>query len=326
MEEIRCFIASAFDKEDIDAIYDNSIVPTLKGLNIFPQRVDKIDHNDDVDDKIMELMNTCDFCIADLTYARPSVYYEAGYFMGLGKPVIFTTRRDHFRPNIDDKYGNFRVHFDLQMKNIIAWSSIKEIKTFSKRLKSRIELILKPIVNMRDEIMTKSLAEENFIKLSMNARIQLIEQETTQKWINAGWSLGNPRLLGYTQPSSYPVLKKGKDLIAIFISSSATLAFLKYVETDRVISQNIELLNDGDNCHIVIFSVRSVPQSRIDDMYPNISKLAHGSSSYRAPGMRIQRNEFSGEIQGFYHIYSNLKSELDVEDAYNSISAQFSEI
>jgi nucleoside 2-deoxyribosyltransferase len=54
-------------------------------MKIEPLRVDQIEHNDDIDDKIIELIKKCDFCIADLTYARPSVYYEAGYVYGLKK-------------------------------------------------------------------------------------------------------------------------------------------------------------------------------------------------------------------------------------------------
>ncbi len=84
MNQISCFIASAFGYPDIDAIYDNAITNVLSDLNINTHRVDREIHNDDIDDKIIELMNTCDICIADLSYARPSVYYEAGYFTGLG--------------------------------------------------------------------------------------------------------------------------------------------------------------------------------------------------------------------------------------------------
>ncbi|MDZ7794931.1 MAG: hypothetical protein U5P10_14935 [Spirochaetia bacterium] len=91
--QLHCFIASAFGYSDIDQIYDNGITKALSNLNIIPHRVDRENHNDDIDDKIIELLNTCDICIADLTYSRPSVYYEAGYFKGLGKQVIFTVRR-----------------------------------------------------------------------------------------------------------------------------------------------------------------------------------------------------------------------------------------
>jgi nucleoside 2-deoxyribosyltransferase len=123
-------VACAFGKDDVDEIYKNAVLPVLKSMKIKLYRVDLIEHNDDIDDKIIELILKCDICIADLTYSRPSVYYEAGYFKGLGKSVIFIVRKDHFSPKTEDVYGNFKIHFDLQMKNIIPWSSTKRVDTF----------------------------------------------------------------------------------------------------------------------------------------------------------------------------------------------------
>jgi nucleoside 2-deoxyribosyltransferase len=111
-----CFVASAFDQKDVDAIYDEAIRPALRELKIRCTRVDRVEHNDDIDDKIFALMNAADFCIADLTYARPSVYYEAGYMFGCRKPVIYISRNDHFHTRASDPHGNLRLHFDLQNK------------------------------------------------------------------------------------------------------------------------------------------------------------------------------------------------------------------
>ena len=120
---LKCFVASAFDRPDVDEVFTKVLVPLLRKLGIRPLRVDRVEHNDDIDDKIFALLDESDFCIADLSYARPSVYYEAGYAAGKGKPVIYLARRDHFKAKQNDPNGNFRVHFDLQMKNIIPWSA-----------------------------------------------------------------------------------------------------------------------------------------------------------------------------------------------------------
>ncbi|MFZ5432688.1 MAG: hypothetical protein ACOZB3_02840 [Calditrichota bacterium] len=143
MRKLNCFVACAFGHDDVDEFSKNNIEPILKTKNIKLLRVDRINHNKDIDDKIIELINECDFCIADLTYARPSVYYEAGRVHGLNKPVIFTARKDHFKDKPDDIHGNLRVHFDLQMKNIVSWPN----KSFKKKLRSRIDLICRPIIN-----------------------------------------------------------------------------------------------------------------------------------------------------------------------------------
>jgi len=140
---IACFVASAFDQVDVDAIYDDAIRPTLRGLNIVVRRVDRLEHNDDIDERIMQLMLASDFCIADLTYARPSVYYEAGFITGRGKQVIFIARSDHFRARDNDPQGNLKVHFDLQMKNIIGWKTPD--RRFRNRLAKRVSFVLRQL-------------------------------------------------------------------------------------------------------------------------------------------------------------------------------------
>ena len=105
---LKCFVASAFDHDVIDTLYDNGIKRVLLDKGIAPLCVNRVEHNDDIDDKILELIDECDFCIADLTFARPSVYYEAGRVDGLGKPVIFTSRKDHFKPTQGDDYGDIQ--------------------------------------------------------------------------------------------------------------------------------------------------------------------------------------------------------------------------
>src|SRR5690349_3854545 len=120
----RCFVAMAFDRNDTDRLYNQQIQRALKRAGVLPIRIDRIDHNDDIDDRIIAELNQCDLALADLTYARPSVYFEAGYAARV-RPVIYTCRADHFRPRQDDPEGNLRVHFDLQMKNILKWSDAK---------------------------------------------------------------------------------------------------------------------------------------------------------------------------------------------------------
>lgn len=173
MRKLQCFIACAFGQPDVDEMYDLSILPLLKTMRINPLRVDKINHNKKIDQKIIELIEASDFGIADLSYARPSVYFEAGLLEGLGKGVIYLSRRDHFEPIESDDFGNLKIHFDLITKNIIDWT--KPTKLFQKRLNSRINLITKPIIkNLNIEIV---LAQEkkDFSKMSLFNKLEIIK-------------------------------------------------------------------------------------------------------------------------------------------------------
>jgi nucleoside 2-deoxyribosyltransferase len=185
---MKCFIASAFDRNDVDALYDQGIVPVLRKLRITPTRVDRVEHNDDIDDRIFALIEEAQFCIADLTYARPSVYYEAGYAFGSGKPVIYTARQDHFRAREDDTVGNLRVHFDLQMKNIIPWGEPN--KVFLSRLTRRVRHVIGPL--LRKECMADAKAKQaaQFAAMSQNSRLAEVLRKGMQLLRSRGYSGG----------------------------------------------------------------------------------------------------------------------------------------
>ncbi len=166
---MKCFIATSLGYNDVDNIYDNAIKPILKKLGINPIRIDKIEHNDDLDNKIFQLLDDADICIADLTYARPSVYYEAGYAFASGKPVIYIARSDHFRASDKDPHGNLRVHFDLQMKNIIAWTDAN--KSFKDKLLRRLLHVIKPIVKKENQQTLIDKEEYEFNALSQREKL-----------------------------------------------------------------------------------------------------------------------------------------------------------
>ncbi|MFA5146813.1 MAG: hypothetical protein WC515_05550 [Candidatus Omnitrophota bacterium] len=175
MNKIACFIAMAFDHPDTDKIYDSILLPMLKSKNIAARRIDRIQHNDDITTRIIEEINSADFCIADLTFARPSVYYEAGY-AERGIPVIYIMRKDHFKHKPEDEHGNFRAHFDVQVKNIIPWVSYNDA-VFKKKLRKRIEYIMRPIEKMRKEIAVLDNEKLHFASLSLFEKVQYCKTE-----------------------------------------------------------------------------------------------------------------------------------------------------
>jgi hypothetical protein len=136
----------AFDHADTDALFAN-IERELFKMQIRAIRIDRLNYNDDIDNKIIAEIGEADFAIADLTYARPSVYFEAG-FAQRAVPVIYIVRSDHFKAKADDPYGNSRVHFDLQMKNIVAWKTATD-RAFAEKLKARVAKVAAPLFRRR---------------------------------------------------------------------------------------------------------------------------------------------------------------------------------
>lgn len=92
-----------------------------------PRVVKDEPHNDYIMNKVLNLINESRFVIADLTSVpeeisedghptkgvRGGVYFEAGYALGKGLPVILTCR--------EDADAQARVHFDLAQRNTIFW-------------------------------------------------------------------------------------------------------------------------------------------------------------------------------------------------------------
>jgi nucleoside 2-deoxyribosyltransferase len=154
----------AFGHADSDAVF-KEIERTLEEVDIRAVRVDRVEHNDDIDNRIIEEIERADLVLADLSYARPSVYFEAGFAQRC-VPVIYTVRSDHFRPRVDDPNGNLRVHFDLQMKNIIPWNTPKD-EGFRKRLRARV---LKVVAPLRADKITREQAKERIAGFEAKSR------------------------------------------------------------------------------------------------------------------------------------------------------------
>ncbi|MBW8012766.1 MAG: hypothetical protein FVQ83_16230 [Chloroflexi bacterium] len=174
--KMKCFVAMAFNFPDTDHIYEFHIAPVIEGLNMSPRHMQHLLHNSRIDQKIIAEISKCDVLIADLTYSRPSVYWEAGFAEGKGIPVIFTVRGDHFKDKEEDLYGNFKVHFELQNAPIIPWNR-KGSQRFQNDLRKRLNFVTR---EKRADISSKIQSKKEsdiFSKMSINKRLENLERE-----------------------------------------------------------------------------------------------------------------------------------------------------
>jgi nucleoside 2-deoxyribosyltransferase len=111
------FVAMSFAPELNDA-FDNGIYIAVDEAKYKTIRVDREQHNDKIDDKIISEIRRSSLLVADVTMHRQGVYFEAGFAMGLGIPVIWTCRDT----DIDE------AHFDTRQYNHIVWSNPQELK------------------------------------------------------------------------------------------------------------------------------------------------------------------------------------------------------
>lgn len=121
----QVFVAMWFSGETEEA-YFNGIEKAITECGYSPVRVDRIEHNEKIDDRIVAEIRKSAFMVADFTGQRGGVYFETGFAMGLGMPVIWLCRKDH----IND------VHFDTRQYNHIVWETPDELY---EKLRDRID-------------------------------------------------------------------------------------------------------------------------------------------------------------------------------------------
>ena len=138
----QVFVAMWFNDE-VNEIFTTAIEPAVRESGFTACRIDKVEHNNKVDDEIIKEIRKSKFVIADFTsgfigedrnktlIARGGVYYEAGFAHGLGIPVIWTCRNDCI---------DF-LHFDTRRYNHIVWKTPEELK---EKLINRIGATITP--------------------------------------------------------------------------------------------------------------------------------------------------------------------------------------
>lgn len=133
----QIFVAMWFDSTQ-NEIWEKGIKPGIEGENnpacqipatgYQAKRIDKEEHVNKICDEIIANIRKSRALVADFTGHRGGVYYEAGFAMGLGIPVIWLVN--------EKEKGN--LHFDTRQYNHIIYKDAGELK---KMLNNRIKAI-----------------------------------------------------------------------------------------------------------------------------------------------------------------------------------------
>ncbi len=90
--------------------------------------IDEVQHNDFITPELLKYIRDSKFVVADLTHQNNGAYFEEGYAMGLGKPVIQLCK------------DGVSLHFDIAQKNTIMWKTEADIPVLlSNRIKATID-------------------------------------------------------------------------------------------------------------------------------------------------------------------------------------------
>ncbi len=316
------------------------ILPVLKRNDVIPIIINRRESNDDINIQIIEQLKSANFCITDLTYARPSVYYEAGYAQR-AIPVIYTVRKDHLKTSQPE---DLRVHFDLQMKPIIKWENPYD-PTFSNRLERRIKATVLSEWNKDQETKLKlNSAVNEFEKDTVKKRLATIQKLAITKlrkigFSNSTWAL-NKNHHYVRSTSSIEYLING---YANYVSAKIRIAKnIHYVSVQSFASLTVNILEElygwnansisydiGDHkssehlaivSHLVL-SLKPVTPNQIEKVFTGLKPISPGkcysgiSSSYGG--------DFS--IFSTFFFITGIKSPLHFAKPINGVVAQINE-
>jgi nucleoside 2-deoxyribosyltransferase len=113
----QAFVATWFHT-DLDDVWENGLKPALQETGYEPLRIDRIEHNEKIDDRIIAEIRNSGLLVADFTGHRGGVYFEAGFAMGLGMPIIRTCRDTDIK----------ELHFDTRQYGHVVWTDVSDLK------------------------------------------------------------------------------------------------------------------------------------------------------------------------------------------------------
>jgi hypothetical protein len=116
IESTNAFVALWFNDEMFD-LFKTAFAPAIKRAGFEPRLANEPKHNDQIDARIIAELKQSRFVVADVTGGRNGVYFEAGYAIGIGRPVIWTCKRDSQKD----------MHFDTRQYNHILWDGADDL-------------------------------------------------------------------------------------------------------------------------------------------------------------------------------------------------------
>jgi len=126
----KCFVAMSFDSTMKDtreaiklAILENDFEPIIIDEQL-------VESSQTINDAIISAIKGCKFCIADFSQQKDGVYFESGFAVGLGKPVIYSCSEEWFT----------KSHFDTNHFPHIIYTSNSDL---TKKLDMKIKAWIK---------------------------------------------------------------------------------------------------------------------------------------------------------------------------------------
>ncbi len=138
----KAFMAMKYGDAELDKIVDNHFAPAVAETGFELYRLDGEPKAGLIDDRLRVEIRNSRFLISDLTHDNNGAYWEAGYAEGLGKPVIYTCKKE--------KFDEDKSHFDTNHHLTVPWDA-DNIEDAVTSLKATIRATLPGEAKMSDD-------------------------------------------------------------------------------------------------------------------------------------------------------------------------------
>ncbi len=148
----RCFVIQRFDKGAYDKRYRDVLVPAIELAGLEAYRVDEDPGSTVVIEDIEKGIRESAICLADITPDNPNVWYEVGFALANGKPVVLICAKK--RPT--------RFPFDVHHRQVIQYSldSPRDFEELKGQIASRLKAQAGNTHPLPDSNYIKTLSKE----------------------------------------------------------------------------------------------------------------------------------------------------------------------
>jgi nucleoside 2-deoxyribosyltransferase len=138
----RCFVIQPFDKGPYDKRYKDVLVPAVTDAGFEPYRVDEDPSVTIPIEDIERGIRDAEICLADITTNNPNIWYEVGFALANGRPVVMICADPRIEP----------YPFDVRHRQVISYT-LHSSSDFEK-LKTDITMRLRAQAKKAEELQT----------------------------------------------------------------------------------------------------------------------------------------------------------------------------
>jgi hypothetical protein len=152
----RCFVIQPFDRGPFDKRHPDVLKPAMAEAELEPYRVDEDPNATILIDDIEAGIRGSEVCLADITNDNPNIWYEVGFAIANGKPVVLICADP--RPTSPP--------FDVSQRHIIFYSldSPSDFEKLQKEVTIRLKAQIKKTEAMQTVASLSPVTESRIIQ------------------------------------------------------------------------------------------------------------------------------------------------------------------